>query len=156
VDAALYYLAAGSGVEVERSARIAAPPERIWAILADHEAMTEWLPVREVVRRRPGEGDPNGLGAVRVVRGSGLALEERITGFEPPRRLEYRLLEGAPVRDHRGEVCLEPDGDGTRVRWRVELRPLVPGTGWLLRRLVDRMLRAALRGLDRRACGPED
>jgi len=145
-----------SGVEVERSARIAAPPERVFAILADHEAMSEWLPVREVVRRRPGEPDPNGLGAVRVVRGAGLAVEERITAFEPPRRLEYRLLAGAPVRDHRGEVRLEPDGDGTRVRWRVELRPLVPGTGWLLRGLLGRMLQTALRGLERRACGPED
>ena len=145
-----------SGVEVVRSTRIAAPPERVWSILAEHEAMPEWLPVREVVRRRPGGPDPNGLGAVRVVRGGGLAVEERITGFEPPRRLEYRVTAGAPVRGHRGEVRLEPDGDGTRVEWRVEFSPLVPGTGWLLRRAVERLVGRGLEGLDRRATADAD
>jgi uncharacterized protein YndB with AHSA1/START domain len=140
-----------SGVEVERSVRIAASPRRVWELLADHEGMPAWMPVREVVRRRAGSPDANGVGALRVVRASGLAIEERITAFEPERLLVYEVVEGAPVRDHRGEVRLEPDGDATRVRWRVSLRPLVPGTGWLLRRVVERLVGGALEGLARRA-----
>jgi carbon monoxide dehydrogenase subunit G len=79
----------------------------------------------------------------------GLALEEQITAFEPERRLAYRVIEGAPFAEHRAEVELEPDGDATRVRWSVRLRPRIPGTGWILRRLVERILRTGLAGLDR-------
>jgi uncharacterized membrane protein len=145
------YVGRVAGIEVERSVRIAAPSRRVWELLADHEGMPAWMPVREVVRRRPGRPEANGVGARRVVRASGLAIEERITAFEPERRLVYEVVEGAPVRDHRGEVLLEPDGDATRVRWRVSLRPLVPGTGWLLRRIVGRLVGRGLEGLARRA-----
>ena len=111
--------------------------------------MPDWFPAREVVRRRPGAGDPNGAGAVRVVRLLGLAIEEQITVFEPGRRLAYRVTKGAPFAEHHAAVELEPDGDATRVRWSVSLRPQIPGTGWILRRLVLRTLRAGLAGLDR-------
>lgn len=145
------YVGRVAGVEVERSVRIEAPSRRVWELLADHEGMPTWLPVREVVRRRPGRPDANGVGARRVVRGAGLAIEERITAFEPERRLVYEVVEGAPFRDHRGEMRLEPDGDATRVHWRVTLRPRVPGSGWLLRRAVSRLLGRGLEGLARRA-----
>ena len=47
--------------------RIAARPRRVFELLTHHEAMPEWFPAHEVVRRRPGDQDPNGLGAIRVV-----------------------------------------------------------------------------------------
>lgn len=134
-------------IRVEREIRIAAPRSRVWGILAHHEGMPAWFPAREVVRRRPGHPEPDGLGAVRVVRADGLAIEERITAFKPEERLEYVVVGGAPVRDHHGEVVLSTDPRGTAVRWRVEMRPRIPATGWLLRRSVDRMLDRGLSGL---------
>jgi uncharacterized protein YndB with AHSA1/START domain len=136
-------------IEVERL--IPAEPAKVWALLSDHEGMAEWLPVREVVRRRPGAPDPNGLGAVRTIRGMGLVIEERITGWKPPERMEYVLTEGAPIRDHHGEVVLTPEGSGTRVHWKVRFRPLVPGTGWLVAALLRRGLAQGLAALERRA-----
>ncbi|HVP27682.1 MAG TPA: SRPBCC family protein [Myxococcota bacterium] len=134
-------------IEVER--RIGASPARVWSILSDHEGMRSWMPVREVVRRRPGAPDPNGVGAVRTIRGMGLVIEERITEFEPPARLVYELTEGAPIRDHRGEVTLAPEDGGTRVRWRVRFRPAVPGTGGLLAFVLRRGLAGGLERLAR-------
>jgi uncharacterized protein YndB with AHSA1/START domain len=139
-------------VEIVLEQDVAAEPRRVWELVANHEGMKKWMPVREVVRRRPGSPDPDGVGAVRTIRGSGLVIEERITAFKPPERLEYVLIEGAPVRDHHGEVLLEPRaGGGTHVRWRVRFRPLVPGTGWLLERMLRRALERGLEGLKRRA-----
>jgi uncharacterized protein YndB with AHSA1/START domain len=132
---------------IEVSQRIAAPRERVWAILADHEGMKRWSPVREVIRRRPGAPDPNGEGAIRTVRASGMVFDERITAFKAGERMEYVLVEGAPIRDHNGEVVLLPDGDATRVVWRVSFRPLIPGTGWLLERLLRKGLTTGLEGL---------
>jgi uncharacterized protein YndB with AHSA1/START domain len=140
--------------EIEVSRTIAAPPERIWPLLADHEGMKKWAPVREVIRRRPGAPEPDGVGAVRTVRAFGMVVDERITAFEPGVRLGYTLVEGAPLRDHTGEIVLEPGAGGTRVAWRVRFRPLVPGTGWLLARVLRRGLERSLEGLRRRAEAP--
>ena len=136
-------------VRIDLAQRIDAPARCVWKRLVDHEAMPDWFPAREVVRRRPGTDDPNGSGAIRVMRLFGLALEEQITAFEPERRLAYRVTEGAPFTEHRAAVELEPDGDATRVRWSVCLRPRIPGTGWILKRMISRTLRNGLAGLDR-------
>ena len=121
---------------IELEQYIAAPPSRIWPALSEHEAMPRWLPVREVVRRRAGSPEPNGVGAVRTIRGMGLVVEEQITGWKPGERFEYVLTEGAPLRDHVGEMVLEPAEGGTLVRWSVRFRPLIPGTGAFLERMV--------------------
>ena len=134
---------------IELEQFIAAPPSRIWPILSDHEAMPRWMPVREVVRRRSGVPEPDGVGAIRTIRGMGLVIEEQITGWKPGERLEYILREGAPVRDHLGEMVLEPVGGGTLVRWCVRFRPLIPGTGALLQRLVRTGLAQGLGRLKR-------
>jgi len=136
---------------IEVGRRIAAPREKVWALLAHHEGMKKWAPVREVIRRRPGSPDPDGEGAIRTIRAYGLAMDERITAFKPGERLEYTLVEGAPIRDHAGEVVLTPDGDGTRVAWTVRFRALVPGTGWLLERMLRAGLERSLEGLAARA-----
>jgi uncharacterized protein YndB with AHSA1/START domain len=138
-------------IHIEVSRSIAAPREKVWALLADHEGMKKWAPVREVIRRRPGAPEPDGVGAIRTVRAYGMVMDERITAFKPGERLEYTLVEGAPIRDHAGEIVLTPDGDGTRVVYRVRFRPLVPGTGWLLERILRAGLERLLDGLRRRA-----
>lgn len=138
-------------IRVDREILVAAPRRRVWEILVDHEGMPRWFPAAEVIRRHPGSPDPDGVGAVRVVRLRGLALEERITAFKPEERLEYGLTAGAPLRDCRGEIVLTPAESRTRVRWTLSARASVPGSGWLLRRIVDRTLRDALVGLARLA-----
>jgi uncharacterized protein YndB with AHSA1/START domain len=130
--------------QIELTSRIPAPPERVFEVLSDHEGMVRWTDAREVVLRHPGDPAPNGVGAIRVIRSRGIAIEEEILSYDPPKRIEYRLTAGAPIRDHHGEILLEPDGDGTRVVWRVRFRPLIPGTGWLLRPLIERMLQQNL------------
>jgi uncharacterized protein YndB with AHSA1/START domain len=135
---------------IEVSQTVPAPPDRVFALYTDHVGWERWAGVKEVVLRQQGDPAPNGLGAIRVIRAGGMAIEEEITGFDAPRRLDYRLVAGAPVRDHQGSVRFEPDGAGTRVTWNVRFRPLVPGTGWLLRRVLDRSLRDVLDRLQKK------
>ena len=133
------------GIALERHLR--APASRVFAVVSDHERMPEWFPAREVVRRRPGSPHPDGVGAVRVVRGSGLAVEETVTAFEQGSRLAWVLVAGAPLRSARSDLRLSDSGEGTRVRWSVEFETSVPGTSWLARRLLARTLARALDGL---------
>jgi uncharacterized protein YndB with AHSA1/START domain len=138
-------------IQIGLEIHIGAPRSHVWEILKNHEQMPEWFPAREVIRRRPGEPDPDGIGAQRVVRIGGLAIEEVVTAFKPCEHLEYSVVEGAPFVDHTADVTLTSEGDGTRVRWRARMRPLVPGTGWLVRSNVTRTLERALTGLKHRA-----
>ena len=131
----------------ELQAEIAAPAERVFALVSDHAGWQQWAGVQEVVLRQRGDPPPNGLGAIRVMRRGGLAIEEEVVAFEPPSRIGYRVHAGIPVRDCDVEIRLTPGGRGTRVSWSVRFRPRVPGTGWLLERLIRPRLEDALAGL---------
>jgi uncharacterized protein YndB with AHSA1/START domain len=131
-------------MQIELSRHVAAAPARVFALYTDHVGWEKWAGVKEVVLRQTGDPPPNGLGAIRVIRARGMAIEEEITAFEPPNRMTYRLVAGAPIRDHEGVVRFEPDGAGTRVTWSIHFRPLIPGTGWLLRAVLTRELRDVL------------
>lgn len=141
-------------VRLEQHLRIAAPRGLVWAILADHERMPEWFPVREVILKQAGSPEPGGVGAVRVARTLGVVIEEHISAFKPPELLEYTLEKGAPLRRYRARVALESDGDGTRVSWSASFEPVVPGTGGIARRVLARLFRRGLEGLKRRAETP--
>jgi len=133
-------------VQVER--RYAAAPGQVFEIYTDHARMSEWsgLPGSQLLR----EGSPhrNGRGALRAFQGG---VREEVVDFEPGKRMTYKVVGGPfPFRDHFGEVDFEADGDGTRLVWRCRFEPLVPGTGWLLQRVITRFFARALDGLGRR------
>src|SRR5688572_22873562 len=88
--------------------QVAAPPETVFAVLADHRRYAEITPMRRSELEREGEPSPNGVGAIRVLSSVGPPLREEVLIYEPPRRLSYTLLSGAPVRDHVGTVELAP------------------------------------------------
>ena len=126
--------------EIALDAQVAASPEAVWQVYTDSAGWPRWAGVKEVVLRQAGDPPPDGLGSIRVIRSRGIAVEEEVTAFAPPRHVAYRMVAGLPVRDFCGEVCFEPADGGTRIRWTVRFRPWVPGTGPLLRRFVGRML----------------
>jgi uncharacterized protein YndB with AHSA1/START domain len=134
---------------------IPAPPEVVWEVLTNHVGYADMLPVRRVWLEREGDPAPNGLGAIRALATVGPPLREEVIGWEPPRRFAYRLLSGAPVRDHVGTVELEPAGDGTRMTYRVETTPALPVGKALvvavMRIVVGRLVRAIEREAPRRA-----
>jgi hypothetical protein len=73
-------------------------------------------------------------------------------GFEPPRRYAYEIVSGLPIRDYVAEVLVSPlSGNGTEVRWQARFRPKIPGTGWMLKRLLHGAVRKGAEALVRRA-----
>ena len=135
---------------VEVTRRFSAPPQAVWDVYNDHARWNEWAGFKESRLDVKGSPDPNGTGAVRCFGSNGMRAYEEVLDFDPPRRMTYQVVRGGPpIRNHRGEVSFEPDGDGTRVVWRCRFDSRVPGLGWLLQAGITRVFRNALEGLAR-------
>jgi uncharacterized protein YndB with AHSA1/START domain len=132
--------------EIDVNSRSAAPPERVWALLADARSWPRWAPFDEAAVE---EGE--GLGELRRFQTGRRTTRERVIGFDPPRRFQYELVSGIPIRDYRAEVTLTPDGDGTAIRWHSHFRAKIPGTGGLVRRRLERFIERTAQGLAREA-----
>lgn len=136
-------------------ARSTAAPARVFALLADGAGWSRWAGplVRKSSWECEGTPPPGGVGAIRRLGSSRFYSREQIVDYDPPARLGYVLLSGQPVRDHRADVRLEPDGDGTRIVWRETFRPIVPGTGSLLRWWLRAVVASFARRLAEHAAG---
>jgi uncharacterized protein YndB with AHSA1/START domain len=134
---------------------IAAPPQVVFDVLTDHRGYSSITPLRAVELEREGEPAPNGVGAVRVLRLAGPPMREEVVEYEAPRRFAYRMLSGAPVRDHVGTVELSEAPGGTRMVYRVETTPTVPVGGAAVvavtKRAVGQLVKGIVRESERRA-----
>ena|SRR5690349_9950505 len=140
---------------VQFTRHIAAPPETVWEILADHRGMPGWTAIRTVELEREGEPAPNGVGAIRRLAAAPLAppLREQVTRFEEARRLDYTLLSGAPVRDYEAKVILTPAGGDTHVDWSVTFQPRVPGVQLVVKQVIGMLVKGLAKAAEARSGG---
>ncbi|MDM4773026.1 SRPBCC family protein [Solimonas sp. SE-A11] len=125
-------------------------PDQMFARLADHGNLGKVLGV-PVRRTRDGEGDINGRLSVRTLGFWPLDFDETITAFEPPRRIEYSITRGSPLRNHHAVILLSSNGSGTEVRWSIDFDALIPVTGRPIRTLMRIGLTRGIRNLAKTA-----
>jgi len=134
--------------KIEVTEHTTADPATVYALLRDGSTWPQWSGALDSFElEKEGEGEPEGVGAVRIFRSRGIAGRDEILGFTPDTTFSYAHLRGLPVRGYRGDVQLTPGGGGTEIRWRVSFDPLIPGTGWLLHRALTRFVGRVVRGL---------
>jgi uncharacterized protein YndB with AHSA1/START domain len=133
--------------QVDETATTPASPDVVYRLLRDGATWPQWSPIDSFELERAAEDEPEGLGAIRVFRTGRYVLHEEIVELVPKRRFSYALRSGIPVRGYRADVDLEPEGEGTKIRWRTSFDPKVPGTGWLIRRRVAGITERFVRGL---------
>lgn len=90
-----------------------------------------------------GDAERHGVGARRRMTAGRQRFTEQRLEVVPERRLVY-AIEGPGYRDARATITLEPHAAGTLVTWSARLRPPMPGTGPLLRRLGGRLFQRLL------------
>jgi catechol 2,3-dioxygenase-like lactoylglutathione lyase family enzyme/uncharacterized protein YndB with AHSA1/START domain len=125
---------------IEKTGRFAAPIEKVWEIVTDHEGMADWSGFDQVRLTRKGAPEPNGHGAERWMKGPTGTVTEQVVAWDPPHGYHYRVTESPLVVCHQGEVRLKPMGEATELTWTIRFRPKIPATGGLLRALLGRML----------------
>lgn len=123
---------------IHHDVRAACEPARVWALLADLEAVQRYNPG---VKQAHIEGPlRTGVGARRscdlVPKGR---VVERVTHWEDGRSIGLELAEHDwPVRFMRWVTNLEPIEGGTRITQALEYEVKFGPAGWLLDRLVMR------------------
>lgn len=108
-------------LRVERTISLNAGPEKVWALVSDHEKIPTYLPlIEKVTVDNSNASTANGVGAVRICSLGDMALKEEIRLWEPNRALAYALSEDNPmgITGHLGVVLMAPNKTGgTTVRW---------------------------------------
>lgn len=121
----------------------------VFEAIADHARYDRSPGVSKSLLIEKGRDERNGTGALRVIGAGRLELTERITRFERPYRMDYRIEKSSPFRvEHtRGEIVLKPDGEQTRVIWISEGAVKVPLVGRLMDRMAERSFSRAFSSL---------
>jgi polyketide cyclase/dehydrase/lipid transport protein len=119
----------------------------VYALLADGSTWPQWSPLGSFQLLAPGDGTPEGLGAVRLFTTGRHKSRERVVTCRPGAVFAYELEAGLPLRGYRAVVTLTPGVAGTTVNWRSSFRAKVPGTGWIYRRELGKFIRQTVEGL---------
>jgi uncharacterized protein YndB with AHSA1/START domain len=126
----------------EVTARSSAPPERVFALLADATSWPRWA--GPVIAHGSWECQcnppPGGVGAIRKLGRWPQFGREEIVAYAPPAHHAYTMLSGQPVRNYRADVRLTSVGAGTLIVWGATFEPLIPGTGRLLSAFYRRLI----------------
>jgi uncharacterized protein YndB with AHSA1/START domain len=107
---------------VERTASIKAPPEKIFALVNDLHGWRAWSPYekRDPQMKRTFSGAPSGKGAVYEWDGNKNVGKGRmeITEASAPSKIVIKLDFVSPLEGHNtAQFTMEPKGDATSVTW---------------------------------------
>lgn len=127
----------------------AAPIDRVFAHLAEHENLRPILRASIQRLRDGGDGHRNGVGSARRLKVGPLpAFEETVTEFVVDDRIRYRITKGSPLRDHEGTMLFAAHGTGSQLLWEIEFGAVVPGLDALVKAVLQRNIAAGLRKVD--------
>jgi Polyketide cyclase / dehydrase and lipid transport len=124
-----------------------ADPGSVYALLADGSTWPGWSPLGSFELIAPGDGTPEGLGALRLFTTGRHKSRERVVTCEPGKVFAYELEAGLPLRGYRAVITLQPAGGGTSITWRSTFRAKVPGTGGIYRRELGKFIKQTVDGL---------
>jgi uncharacterized protein YndB with AHSA1/START domain len=140
-------------IEGERSIEIAAPPERVWALVADVTRMGEWSPHTVHAAWVGSDSGSDGPAVGRRFRGTNALPIVRqwtstatITACEPGRRFAFAVGKDPDDANTLWSYDFEPTATGTRVteRWQMRREPAIV---LLYYRVIDQRARVA-RGVE--------
>src|SRR3984885_8150114 len=134
-------------VEFTLTQSTAAPIDKVFDALTNHRGIADYVPLlRRSPLDREGNPAPNGVGAVRRREALGPPIVEEIVSYQGPSGYAYKLISGAPVRDHVGTVSLREAGTGTEATWHLRSTPKISGLGLLLGPVLKKVIGDLFKG----------
>ena len=114
------------------------PVEKVWEIAGDFKKS----PGPGVTVEVENHGDPasQGVGSIRTITIGKVKVRERLESINAPKSFTYRILSGAPMKDHHAKAEFIPQGASTEIRFTYEFTPKITGIGWLVALMVKKAI----------------
>src|SRR3954452_24284205 len=125
------------------------PLDSVFAYLSEHEHL-EALFGAKITRVRDGtDGQRNGVGSVRRLKGGPLPpFEETVTEVIPNELIRYRITKGSPLRDHEGVMRFSAPNGATHLHYEISFGAKVPGLDRVIAAGLKRNIAAGLKKVD--------
>ena len=121
-----------------------APKNILFTLLADHEQLHRFFNANYLLLRT-GKPHSNGIGAIREVSNSFFVYQEQIIDFKENEHLHYKIITGAPVKEHGCWIKLvSVNTNQTKILYHMTFSPKFAGTGWLIKQHIYRFIKLAL------------
>lgn len=140
-------------IHFQRTLKIDATPEAIWAVLGRYMHVDEFAPqITSVDALTEGE---DGLGSKRRNHFlNGTSVVEEVIAWNPGRGFTVKLSDMAamPLHEASSEVSIEPAGQSSIVKWTFDYRVKFGPIGWLMgqtmmKMMMGKIIDANLKGL---------
>lgn len=125
----------------------------VYGLLREGATWPEWSPIGSFRLEREGAEGGESVGAIRVFTTGNVQSREELVELRPGSGLSYVAISGLPIRNHRADIVVTPERGGSALAWRETFDPRFPGSGWLLRRVLQRFVQRCTDGLAQAAAG---
>jgi hypothetical protein len=133
---------------IDHTATTSGSPSEVYALLADGSTWPAWSPIGSFDLIEPGDGSPEGLGAIRLFTTGRHKSRERVVERRPGEAFAYVLEAGLALRDYKAVITLTPSaGGGTTINWHSTFSAKVPGTGGQYKRQLGAFIGECVQGL---------
>lgn len=107
-----------AALAVMRFIDIAAPVDKVWAVIGDFADLSYFATVVERTEIVTGENNLAGAQRRITLKSGGIILETLITRHEKPYSLSYRMDEGElPLSDYHSTISAASSDNGSKVTW---------------------------------------
>jgi hypothetical protein len=138
------------GVTESRHVVIEATPDEIMDVLFDIESLTEWSSAHQKVEvlERDDQGHPSK--SRQVLKIVGITDEQVLEYSVHDDGVSWTLVSSKQQRAQDARYTLTPDGDSTRVDFKLTVDPIVPVPGFLIKKGAKGLMETATEGLRKR------
>jgi hypothetical protein len=137
-------------VTKSRHVVIEATPDEISDVLFDIESLTEWSSAHQKVEvlERDDQGHPSKSRQVAKI--VGITDEQVLEYSVHDDGVSWTLVSSKQQRAQDARYTLTPDGDSTRVDFKLTVDPIVPVPGFLIKKGAKGLMETATEGLRKR------
>lgn len=126
---------------------------KVWQVVADHQGMTQWMPmIKHVNLVKPDKQGTWEAGCERHCQFGNDLLQEKIAFWDPPYGYAYMISDMHIVKNHLGHIQLTEKLEGTLVTWTQYFEP--QGNfmkKWMAKNvMLPQVMKKALKNLEKR------
>lgn len=126
-------------IDIRVEKLLSKPIDQVFEAITDHANYKDFPPIDGSTLKVHGHKTKNGKGALREIVSKPFTLIERITDYEKPSKMFYKIEKTTPVnmRHDKGEITLEDVAGKTKVVWVSQGKIEIPLLGLVLDKAIQ-------------------